>query len=64
MEHNTKPWYKSKTIWFFLLFLAVSVANLFGYNVYSPDPQTQEIVNIVVAVVAIILRVLSNKGIS
>jgi len=64
MEYYTKPWYKSKTIWFFLLFLAVSVANLFGYSAYSPDPQTQEIINIAVAIVGIILRAVSSKGIS
>jgi len=62
MDSEKKFW-QSKTFWFALLFGIVQVAGLFGFADYSPGDDVQEIVNIVVAVVVIVLRFLSNKKI-
>lgn len=58
-----KPIYLSKTFWFALLYLLVNLAGLFGYDTYQPDAQLVEIVGIVVAVVAIGLRMVTREGI-
>ena len=62
MDSEKKVW-QSKTFWFALLFGVVQVAGLFGFADYSPSDDVQEIVNIIVAVVVIVLRFLSNKKI-
>ena len=56
----SKPIYKSKTFWFFLLYLAVSVAGVFGFAGWQPTSEQSEIVSIVVAIVGILLRFLSK----
>jgi hypothetical protein len=61
---DRKEFWKSKTFWFALLYGAVAVAGLFGFADYSPGNDVVEIVNIVTAVVMIILRFLSSKGIT
>lgn len=61
--NGVKKWYKSKTIIFALLFGAVSVAGIFGYADYSPSGDTVEIVNIVVSIVVVVLRYITNTAI-
>jgi len=61
---DAKPWYKSKTLYFFALTLVVAVAGAFGFAGYQPDAQQQEIISIVVSVVGIILRMITSKAIS
>lgn len=34
-----KPWYKSKTVWFSVLYVIVAVAGLFGYAEFEPAPE-------------------------
>lgn len=55
---------ESKTIVFALLFGALHVAGLFGYADYTPGQDVTEIVNIVTAAVVVVLRLVTNKGIS
>lgn len=59
-----KKWYKSRTLWFALLFGLVSIAGLFGYADFTPSGDVSEIVNICVAVIVLILRAKTNKGIT
>lgn len=58
-----KKWFQSKTLWFFALYLVMSVAALFGFGAYAPSPDQQEIVSIVVAVIGMVLRLISNSKI-
>ena len=58
-----KKFYESKTFWFAILFGLVSVAGLFGYADYTPGSDTVEIVNVVVAVIVIVLRFVTDKKI-
>ena len=60
---NKRPW-QSKTFWFFLLYLVVSVAGLFGYADYTPSGDEAEIVGIGLSVVGIVLRFWTNRGMS
>lgn len=59
---SKKPW-MSKTLIFAVLFGAVQLAGLFGYLDYTPTEDVTEIVNIVVAVVVVILRLVTEKKI-
>lgn len=61
---DTKKIFQSKTIIFAVIFGLVSVAGLFGYADYTPGQDVTEFVNIAVAVVVLILRLVTNKGIS
>jgi hypothetical protein len=56
-----KKFYQSKTFWFFVLSLVVSVAGLFGFADYQPSPQQAEIAGIIVSVVGILLRFFTEK---
>ena len=56
-----KSWFKSKTVWFFALYLLVNVAGMFGFNAYQPSAQGAEIVGIVVAIIGIILRLVTKQ---
>jgi hypothetical protein len=60
---GTKKFYLSKTFWFAILFGLVSVAGISGYGDYTPSQDTTEIVNVVVAVVFLILRFITKKGV-
>jgi len=61
--NGTKKWYKSKLIVFAVLFGLTSVAGLFGYADYTPGTDTAEIVNIVVAIITVVLRYITNTAI-
>lgn len=58
-----KKWYNSKTLRFTLLFALVQVAGLFGYADFSPGTDVTEYINLGVALVATILRVITSQGI-
>lgn len=62
-EPMKAPW-QSKTIIFFILTLLVSIAGLFGYADYSPTPEQAQLMGVIVSIVGVILRVLTDKGIS
>jgi hypothetical protein len=55
-----KDWYKSKTLWFGILFGLVQVAGLLGFKTYQPNADTNEIVGIVVAIIIVVLRKLTT----
>ena len=54
----------SKTIIFALIFGVVHIAGLLGYADYTPGQDVTEIVNVVAAAVVLVLRLVTNKGIS
>lgn len=58
-----KPIYQSKTFWFNLLTILVSVAAVFGFQAYQPDAQMTEITTIIVGIVNIILRLYTSQPI-
>ena len=58
-----KDFYKSKTLWFGIIFGMVSIAGLFGFDAYQPDAQTAEIVGVLVSVVVIVLRLVTKEPI-
>lgn len=60
---DKKPW-TSKTFWFFLLYLVLNVAGLLGYAEFMPTDDQAEIVGIIVAAAGLILRFLTNRGVS
>ena len=53
---NTKPWYKSWTIWANLLALVVLVASNFGFSDFKPDPAVNEIGTIIIIAINLALR--------
>ncbi len=61
---DIKRFYTSKTFWFFLLFLTVSVANVVGFGGYEPSAEQLEIGSVLVAVAGIILRFITKEPIS
>lgn len=52
-----------KTVVFFLIVLAVNLANLFGFADFQMSPEQAEIFNLVVPVVGLILRYVTNSEI-
>ena len=54
----------SKTIIFALIFGVVHIAGLLGYADYTPGQDVTEIVNVVAAATVLVLRLVTNKGIS
>ena len=55
---------QSKTIIFALIFGAVHIAGLFGFADYTPGQDVTEIVNLVASGVVLVLRLVTNKGVS
>ena len=55
-----KDWYKSKTLWFNVVYLvsllASTVLGALGYGEFQPPPAVVEISGILLAVVNIVLR--------
>lgn len=58
-----KPWYQSKTVLFNVLFLLVSVAAVFGFSSFQPEPKWAEAIAAVVAILNIVLRFISKDPI-
>ena len=58
-----KEFYRSKTFWFFLLYLVVAVANVFGFGGFQAAPDQVEIAAVIVAVVGLVLRFLTKEPI-
>lgn len=57
-----KAWYQSKTVWFNVLFGLVSLASLFGYADFTPDPNVATGVALLGAVVNFVLRIWFTSG--
>ena len=55
-----KPFYQSKVFWFNLLFLASAVAAYFGFGEFNPSGNTVELASVVVAIINIALRFLTE----
>ena len=64
MGNGTKSIFRSKTFYFFLLYGVVSVAGLLGFADYTPSGDESEIVGIVVSVAGVVLRFVTNKGVT
>ena len=58
--NGSKKWYKSKTLWFGVLFGLVSIAGLFGFAEYEPTAEVTQVIGIVVAIGTVILRALTD----
>ena len=58
-----KPFYKSKTFWFNVLFLVVSIAEAFGYADFVPGGDVQNLAVGLIAVVNILLRFVTREPI-
>ena len=56
-----KSIFKSKSFWFFFLYLFVSVAGILGFQGYQPSAEQSEIIAVVVAALGIVLRYLSKE---
>lgn len=54
----------SKTFWFNLLFVLVSVASMFGFKEFQPDEKTVSLLGGVAAIVNILLRLKTNESIT
>jgi len=59
-----KKWYQSKTFWFGSLYVVVAIAGLFGFASFQPSPDLVSIVGLGTGLLVIVLRLVSNKGIS
>ena len=59
-----KPFYQSKTFWFNVLFLISAVAAYFGFGDFSPSGDTVELASVVVAVINIALRFVTDKSLT
>jgi len=52
------PWYRSKTVWFNVLYLLVVLAGSFGFGNFTPSDDVQQIAVIIPLVVNLLLRLL------
>lgn len=59
-----KPFYQSKTFWFNLLFLVSAIAAYFGFGDFQPSGDTVELASVVVAVINIALRFVTDKSLT
>ena len=59
-----KKFYASKTFWFGALYVLVAAAGLFGFAEFQPSADLVQIVGLLTGVGIIVLRFLSNKGVS
>jgi hypothetical protein len=57
------PWYRSKTIWFNLLVAVIAIASLFGFADFKPTDNVIESIGVLVALVNIFLRFISQRQI-
>lgn len=60
-ENKGKPFWKSKTLWFNLLFLVVYVAQQYGFAEFIPSDDVQNIAIGLVAVINIVLRIITKE---
>ena len=58
-----KPFWQSKTLWFNALYLVVIVASALGYSQFQPSAEVLEIGGILVAVINVVLRLVTEKKI-
>lgn len=61
---DSKPWWQSKTVWFGLLMVLVSIANLFGYADWQPTQEELAVILGVVGLVQILLRLVTKQPIA
>ena len=59
-----KPFYQSKTFWFNVLFLVSAIAAYFGFGDFKPSGDTVELASVVVAVINIALRFVTDKSLT
>lgn len=58
-----KEWFRSKTLWFNILALAVAIAGVFGFGEYLPNVKWGEIIAIAVAIANLFLRYWTSEPI-
>jgi len=62
--NGTKPIYRSKTFWFNVLALIVTVAGAFGFSDFKLSPDYQQLAVGLVAIINLALRFATDKGIT
>jgi len=60
---NMKEWYKSKTVWFGVLWVVIAIANLFGFQSFQPDDGVLKIGELVGGIGIIVLRFVTKEPI-
>ncbi len=58
-----KEFYKSKTFWFGVLYVVVSIAGLFGFQTYQPSATLVDVLGIVTGAIVILLRLVTSQPI-
>jgi len=61
---GAKPFWRSKTFWFNVLALLLTVANAFGFTGFQPDPQVQDIATVIIILVNLLLRFVTRQPVS
>lgn len=56
-----KNWYASKTVWFNVLTLIVSVASAFGFREFVADPAVDQAAFVMVVIINLALRFVTRQ---
>jgi len=62
--NGTKPIYRSKTFWFNVLALIVTVAGAFGFSDFQLTPDYQQLAVGIIAIINLGLRFVTKQGIT
>lgn len=58
---DAKPIWASRTFWFNLLALVVTIATAFGFRDFEPSPEAERVALGIVAIINIVLRLVTAK---
>ena len=64
MNVSGKAWFASKTVWFGILWVVVSIAAFFGFNEYTPTPFVMDLVATLNGVAILVLRYFTKTPIT
>lgn len=56
-----KAFWKSRSLWFGLLYILTGVAGVFGWAEFQPSPQVVELGAVVTGIVIILLRLVTKQ---
>jgi len=57
-----KEFWRSKTFWFNLISLVVSVAGAFGFAEFEPSPEVGQVALVIVTLVNLVLRFVTKES--
>lgn len=58
-----KPFWRSKTLWFNALALALTVAGAFGFGDFRPSPEVEAIALVIVTLINLVLRFATSQAV-